>query len=85
MATKQFDNSGILFRNESKDPDNEKDRDFGGSATVAGVEYWLSGWVKTGQRGKFLTLSLKPKEDKAESFGSKKKSDKPEFSDEIPF
>ena len=45
----QHDNSGILFRNDKKTRDT--DRDYGGSATIAGVEYWVSGWIKEGQEG----------------------------------
>jgi hypothetical protein len=84
MATKQqYDNSGILFRNEDKDPNNEKDRDYGGEATIAGVAYWISGWIKQGKRGRFMTFSFKPKEEpKAASTKSVAGAD---FSDEIPF
>jgi hypothetical protein len=57
---KKFDNSGILFKNEDKSKD--ADRDYQGSATIAGVEYWMSGWIKQGKRGKFLSFSFKPKD-----------------------
>jgi hypothetical protein len=80
MATEQRDNSGILFRNDDKTKDS--DRDYKGDATVSGVTYWLSGWIKHGKRGKFLTLSFTPKA------ASKVASTKPlveEMSDEIPF
>jgi hypothetical protein len=76
MVTKstRFDNSGFLSRNTNKSkPD---DRDYQGSLTVAGVQYWLSGWVKENERGKFLKLAVKPKA--AEQA-------KPDFDDEIEF
>ena len=30
---------------------------------IDGVEYWISGWIKTGENGKWLSLSFKPKEE----------------------
>jgi len=51
---------GILVRNNTKH--GEHDRDYCGSITVAGVEYWLSGWVKEGKKGKYLSLSVKSKD-----------------------
>jgi len=60
MTEKKFDNSGILFKNEDKSKDT--DRDYQGSATIAGVEYWMSGWIKQGKRGKFLSFTFKPKD-----------------------
>jgi hypothetical protein len=63
MADKQFDNSGILFRNDDKTKDS--DRDYKGEATISGVKYWISGWIKQGKRGKFLSFSFKPKDASA--------------------
>ncbi len=91
--TQQYDNSGILFRNEDKDPDNERDRDYSGSITVAGVEYWLSAWIKQGKRSKFLSLSVKPKEVRKPGAGAAAAAKSPhrplpikdELEDEIPF
>jgi hypothetical protein len=57
----QYDNHnrGALFREEKTGAD---DRDYSGQLNVDGVEYWLSGWVKTSKKGqKFLSLSVKPK------------------------
>ena len=58
---KTYDNSGSLSRNERKEQPNHAD--YKGKATIAGVEYWISGWIKTGENGKWLSLSFKPKEE----------------------
>jgi hypothetical protein len=60
MGKPQYDNGGLLFRNDDKQRDG--DRDYQGSITVAGVEYWVSGWIKQGKRGKFMSLAVKPKD-----------------------
>jgi hypothetical protein len=61
MADKQYDNSGILYRNRNKS--GERDRDYKGEATVAGVKYWVSGWIKQAKNGsKFVTFSFKAKD-----------------------
>jgi hypothetical protein len=80
------DNSGILFRNDRKVRDS--DRDYSGSATIAGVEYWVSGWVKESKSGsKFLTFSFKAKDaPKAVStMPTAAQSAGVPFNDEIPF
>ena len=79
MATEQYDNSGILFRNDDKT--KETDRDYRGEATIGGVKYWVSGWIKEGKKGKFMTFSFKPKDAPT----AKSKSAFGELDDEIPF
>jgi hypothetical protein len=55
-----------MFRDDRKR--NDRDRDDKGSADItcpdcgSQFQMWLSGWVKTGSRGKFLSLAIKPKE-----------------------
>jgi hypothetical protein len=75
---KKYDNSGALFKNDRKD--GEKDRDYSGSITIDGREYWLSGWIKQGKQAKFIGLTAKPK-DAATSKPAQTK----ELDDEIPF
>jgi hypothetical protein len=81
MAHEQRDNTGILFRNDRKD--GERDRDYGGSATIAGVEYWISGWVKQGKNGKFMSFSFKPKDEPKAA--AKAQDDAECIDSEIPF
>jgi len=75
MTEKKFDNSGLLFRNHDKETD--KHPDYKGTLTISGAEYWLSAWIKDGKRGKFMSLSVKPKEKRSSAFA--------ELNDEIPF
>lgn len=53
------DNRGRLSRNERKE--KETHPDMKGSATINGVEYWISGWTKENDRGKWLSLSFEQK------------------------
>ena len=52
----QHDNSGIFFKNDRKSTDNQPD--YTGYCTIAGVQYYLSCWVKQGAKGAFMTLSF---------------------------
>lgn len=61
MAYEQKEMCGVLFRNDRKTQDNHPDHN--GSCTINGVEYWISAWVKEGQRGKFFSMAFKPKLD----------------------
>jgi len=54
-------NKGVLFRNDRKESDNHPD--YRGQININGREFWLSAWIKTGQKGKFMSLSAKPKDD----------------------
>ena len=79
MAYTQKDMQGSLFRNVDKQ--QETDRDYNGSITIEGNEYWLSAWLKTSKAGKkYLSIS-KPKMDGQPFRGSLKD----DLSDEIQF
>jgi hypothetical protein len=54
--------SGAIFKNDTSGrPENFPG--YGGSANIDGVEYWISAWVKDGQKGKFFSLSFKRKDE----------------------
>ena len=57
----QREMSGTLSRNKRRE--NDRQPEFKGSATIDGVAYWISGWVKQGSEGeKFFSLSFTRKE-----------------------
>jgi hypothetical protein len=62
MAYEQKDNSGAMFVNDRKEKDSHPDRR--GDAMIDGKMYWVSGWIKEGKKGKWMSLSFTPKEDK---------------------
>lgn len=61
MAYEQKEGQGSLFKNEQKKTD--KHPDYRGDAKIFGKDVWLSGWIKKGKNGSFLSLSIQPKQD----------------------
>ena len=65
------DNSGALFTNDKRE--KETHPHYQGKATINGVDYYVSAWVKDGTKGKFQSLSFKSVQEQA------KPTDKPNY------
>lgn len=52
--------AGSLFKNDRKSKDTHPD--LTGNALINGVEYYLSAWRKSGAKGDFYSVSVRPKE-----------------------
>jgi hypothetical protein len=80
MAYEMREGSGSLFRND-KDG-NEMRPDYRGDALINGQVMEVAAWIKQGKNGKFMSLSFKPKEEKATKSAPKTVAD---MDDSIPF
>lgn len=80
MAERYRENTGVLFKNDRKESD--KHPDYSGNINVGGVDYWLSAWIKEGAKGKFMSLSVKPKEARRDE---PRKPIQDDMDDAVPF
>jgi hypothetical protein len=77
------DNSGVIFRNDKKV--NDTHPDYKGSIMVAGVEYWISGWIKDGKSGKFMGLAVMKKDESRVPVKSNTSNSVADMDSDIPF
>ena len=80
-----FDNTnrGTLSKNDRKEKPTHAD--YRGQITVDGKDYWLDAWLKDGPKGKFISLSVKPKLVAGDSQLSVSPAAAPSFDADIPF
>jgi hypothetical protein len=75
----QRDNSGSLFKNDRKEKDSHPD--YTGKCMIGGIEYYISSWVKEGNKGKWMSMAFKP----VNEVRNCSVSSKPMGGDDVPF
>ncbi len=85
MAYEHREGQGSLFKNGKKEKDSHPD--YRGDAMVNGALVEIAAWVKEGKNGgKFMSLSIKPKEEREAPAPEKKTASKFDVLDDgIPF
>ena len=64
MAEKHEDaGHGALFKNDKKEKPTHPD--YKGDVTIHGKKFWVSSWIKEGQKGKFMSLAFRSAEEKS--------------------
>jgi len=78
----QRDNSGNLFKNQSKKSDNAPD--YSGGAVIQGKPLRISAWIKDGKNGEFMSLAFSPK-DQQNGNQQQRQASKPPVDEDTPF
>ena len=71
----------FVFKNQDHDPERNNPT-HRGNMMVDGKEYWVSLWVKEGQRGRFMSGQVQPKENNFETPSHQVPAE--DFDDDIP-
>ena len=53
--------TGALFKNDKKEKPSHPD--YRGDCTINGRKFWMSAWIKEGQKGKYMSLAFRPAEE----------------------
>ena len=61
MAFELKDGQGSFFKNAKDGVENRPD--YRGEFKLDGALYKISGWIKEGPKGKWMSLSVEPKDD----------------------
>lgn len=88
MAYVLREGQGSLFKNDNRTSDNHPNAR--GEILIGGVLYEISAWTKEGAKGKFQSLSAKPKQERRQEQHSRQVDDRnsygqPHDEADIPF
>jgi hypothetical protein len=89
MAFENKPGQGAMFVNDQKEKDTHPD--YRGQIKLPdGTDCWISGWLKEGSKGDFISISVKPKDQQSapKSGFPKAREKQPEANfpdDDIPF
>jgi hypothetical protein len=53
--------TGALFKNDKKEKPSHPD--YRGDCTINGRKFWMSAWIKEGQKGKYMSLAFRPADE----------------------
>ncbi len=87
MTYQQKPNEGVIFANDKKRGDSDPDGT--GTATIDGIEYWLSSWNNVSQGGKpYRKMNFTKKETGASPMNQaapdNQSAPEPDYDDDIP-
>ena len=56
--------TGALFKNDKREKDTHPH--YRGDCTIHGKKFWVSAWIKEGQKGKYMSLAFRRADEKDE-------------------
>lgn len=81
----QYDNTNTFTLNKNDKGDNPRRPDYRGKLNVDGIEFTLSGWVREGVNGKFISGSVSIVEAKQEAKIEERKPAVEGADEDVPF